>query len=344
MFAEKGGLKGAVDWFPVEVVVNTLDKLRQLRDDTIQLTQQVSGMADVMQGQLKNQYEGVGQSQIKAQFGSVKVQSLQNQFACWAADLMQLKAEVICKHFEPETIMQMSNAQFLFDQDKVQPAIALLKQPEMANVRIVIRPETMAMIDYARLKSDRTEFLTAMATFMQSAAPMLQTQPNAMPYLLKMLQWSMAGFKGSQEIEGVLDQAIDGAIKEIQNQQGQQKPDPAAQQAQMEMQKIQAKAQADMQLRQADSQADVALVQATSQAKMQEIAAAHQAKMEEIAAASQGKLELEQVQLESNVAQIQASTDAEMNKDQAEVILDTKAHQIEAKTDKENEPEKLDSD
>jgi hypothetical protein len=186
-------------------VVGTLDKLRQLRDDTIGLLQQVSGMADVQQGNIRNQYEGVGQTQLKAQFGSSRVQALQDQFATFCADLLQLKAEVICKHFDAETIMQQSNAQYIFDQQMVPDAIALLQQPDMAHIRIVIRPETVALIDYGRLKADRTEFLTAMATFMQSAAPMLEREPDSMPYLLKMLQWSMAGFKVARKLR-VLDQ------------------------------------------------------------------------------------------------------------------------------------------
>jgi len=266
------------------------------------------------------------------------VQALQDAFAGFAAELLQLKAEVICKHFEPATIAKMSNAEYLFDAQIVPQAIQLLKQPEMAYVRIVIRPETMAMMDYAKLKSDRIEFLTSLATFMQSAGPLLQTQPNAMPYLLKMLQWTMAGFKGSQEIEGVLDQAIDGAVKEAQNPQ--QKPDPEQQRGQMELQKIQAKAQADMQLRQQDSQADVQLVQASSQAKLQEIAASHAAKMEEIAAASAAKIELEAVQLASNIKQVQAAADTELEKDSANTILDVAADRQKVKMQpKEEEPD-----
>jgi len=332
MFAEKGGLKGSVDWFPLEAVVNTLSKLEQVRDTTIGLLQQVSGMADIQQGQINNQYEGVGQTQLKAQFGSSRVQALQGQFATFASDLLQLKAEVICKHFDPETIMKQSNAQFLPDQQLVPQAIELLKQPEMAHIRIVIRPETVAQIDYGRLKADRTEYLNALATFMQSAAPLLQQQPNAMPYLLKMLQWTMAGFKGSQEIEGVLDQAIEGAIAEAQ-QPKQEQQDPEAMKAQAEMQKIQAKAQADQQLREQDRMADIETVQAQSQAKLAEIQAGHEARMREIMAKHEADLRQMQEDFMTNVQYTQASADTEMEKDQAEVILDAKAKSMEPKND-----------
>jgi len=80
-FSENGGLRGAVDWMPIEAVTNAIDRLTALRNDSIELLQQITGMADVMRGQLQNQYEGVGQTKQKAKFGSVRVQALQQQFA-----------------------------------------------------------------------------------------------------------------------------------------------------------------------------------------------------------------------------------------------------------------------
>ncbi|GAH16400.1 unnamed protein product, partial [marine sediment metagenome] len=162
-----------IDWLPLEEVVNTLHTLIGIRDQTIALLQQVNGMSDVMQGNLANQYEGVGQTQIKTQTGSIRIQALQDQFATFAGDLLQLKAEVICRHYEPATIVQRSNMEFSNDMDLVPQAVALLKNPEMAHIRIKVRPETVAMVDYARLKSERTEFMNSLATMMQSTAPML---------------------------------------------------------------------------------------------------------------------------------------------------------------------------
>ena len=337
MFAEMGGIKGAVDWLPITDIVNALDKLRDLRDDTISLLQRISGMSDVMQGGLQNQYEGVGQTQIKAQFGSVSVQALQDSFATFAGELLQLKAEVICKHFQPETIVKMSNMEFSTDKDLLQPAVELLKQPEMAHIRIKVRPEQVAMVDYARLKVERTEFLNAMATFMQSAAPMIEKQPGSMPFMLQMLQWTMSGFKGSSEIEGVLDKAIEASQQQAQDAAQNPQEDPAAaaaaaeaqvaQQAaqeklQGELQKIQAKSQSDMQLRQQDMQADIQTTSAASQAKTGEIIAQHQATIAEIQAKLQADLATEKASVEGNLRQTTTAARTEMEKDALSADLD----------------------
>ena len=334
LFAEKGGIKGQVDWLPIDTIAGVLDKLVQLRDQTIALLQQVTGMSDVMRGGLENQYEGVGQTQIKSNYGSVRIQALQDQFARFAGDLMQIKTEIICKHFDPATIIKLSNAQYMFDQDKVQPAVALLKEPEMASLRIDIRSENLGMIDYAKLKNERTEYIGALANFLQTSAPLIQQEPASLPFLMQMLQWSLAGFKGSNEIEGVLDQMIEAAQKKVKAGEGQDKPDPQKQleqmKAQTEMQKIQAKAQADMQLRQQDMQMDIQTAQAVSQSKLMEIQASSQAKMAEINAKLQADLATEEAKMQANIAQSNAGAEAEVQKTALTTQMEMEKNQQEA--------------
>lgn len=315
LFGENGGIAGQIEWVPIADVVNALDKLRELRSENIQLLQQISGMSDVSRGALDNQYEGVGQTQIKAQMGSVRMTALQDQFAQFASSLMSLKAEVISRHFDPRTIVQMANMEHSLDRDLIPQAVELIKQPERAHLRIDIRPEAIAMEDLSALKSERTEFITALATYMQSAAPLMEADPAAKPFLLKMLQWTLAGFKGAYEIEGVLDKAIEASMKQAEEPQ----PDPAKEaeqaKAQIEMQKIQAKAQADMQIREQDLQADMQTNMAAHQAKMAEIQAQSQAKLTELQAKLQVDVVTEQAQSRVNAQQLQIAQQGETQKD-----------------------------
>lgn len=334
LFAEKGGLRGTIEWVPLADVVNALDKLISLRDQNIQLLQQITGMSDIMRGGLDSAYEGVGQSEMKAKFGSIRVQALQDQFARFASDLMQIKAEVISRHFSPETIVQKSNMGFSPDRELILPAVELIKQPEQARLRVDIRPESVAMVDYAQLKNERTEYINALSTFMQSAAPLMESDPNAKPFLLQLLQWGLAGFKGASEIEGVIDKAIEASQQEAQ--QGQ-KPDPAAQAAQMqmqmqmqmeqmkqqgEMQKIQAKAQADMQIRSQDLEADIQTAMAQSEAKKMEAEAVLQATLAEIQAKMLADITVEQAQSEANATQAAVTAQTETQKNVVSAELD----------------------
>ena len=336
LFAEKGGLQGQIDWVPLMEIVGALDKLRELRSELIGLLQQVTGMSDVMRGGLDNAYEGVGQSEMKAKFGSIRIQSLQDQFARFATDLMQIKAEIIAKHFSPETIATRSNMQTSIDSDLLPAAVQLIKQPDQARIRVSIRPESVAMVDYAQLKQERTEYINALAVFMQSASPLMEADPNAKPFLLQLLQWGLAGFKGASEIEGVIDKAIEASQQET----GDDKPTPeqmAMQQmqmqmqieqqkeqmkAQLELQKIQAKAEADLQLRQIDKQADIETLLATHQAKLAEVEANMMAKLQETQAKMMADIEAERAQSHYNIQQTQAAAGAEMEKDQFTTMVE----------------------
>ena len=327
MFAEKGGIRGQIDWVPIQDIVSTLDKLRGLRDETISLLQQISGMSDIMRGGVDNQYEGVGQSNMKAKFGSIRIQALQDEFAQFASDLMSLKAEVIAKHFDPLSIARYSNMQNSIDKELLPQAIDLIKQFDDARLRIEIRPESVAMVDYAQIKAERTDYINALSMFMQSSAPLMDADPAAKPFLLKMLQWGLAGFKGSQEIEGVLDKAIEAAEKPPA--EGENQPDPAQQamqmQAQIDMQKeqakqqgelakIQAKAQADMSLRKQDMDADIQTSFAQAQAKQMEINADMSAKLAEIETKMRADIVVEQAKMEAHLAQTDAAAAAEIRK------------------------------
>lgn len=325
LFGEKGGLQGQVDWVPIVDIVNALDKLRELRNESIQLLHQVTGMADVMRGGSEGQYEGVGQAQLKAKYGSIRVQALQDEFAVFASDLMQLKAEIISRHFSPETIAARSNIAMTPDREIAMEAINLIKNTEEARLRVEIRPESVAMVDYAQLKAERTDYINAIAVFMQSAAPLIEQDKAAMPFLLQLLQWGLAGFKGSQEIEGVIDRAIEQATQAAQQPQ----PDPAQQQqqieqakAQIELAKIQAKAAADAQTRKLDMQADIETAQAVHNAKMREIEADLMASVAETKAKMEADVIQEKAQAYWNIQQTAAQAQQEMTKDAQEFQMD----------------------
>jgi hypothetical protein len=327
MFGEKGGLQGAIQWFPVQEIAQTLEELVTLRDQTIGLLREVTGMSDILRGGNTDQYTSDGTNQLKAKFGSIRVQCLQDEFARFASDLSAMKAEVISKHYRPDSIIKQSSAMYLPapDKPKVMEAIALMKSPDV-KWRIEIRPESIAMIDYAQLKSERTEYLTAMATFIQSANSMVtavppEAQPKVLALMFQFMQFGMVGFKGSNYMEGILDQAIEEAKKmpppkQEDDGKAQAEMQKMQMQMQMEMQKIQAKSQADLQViaakqqaemqkLQMDGQNDLRAIQAKAQADNQKILTDLQADLKIIATKLSADLQVEQAQSTFAIAEKQ---------------------------------------
>ena len=73
MFAEKGGIKGQVDWLPIEQVAAALSQLRDYRTELLSLLYQVTGMSDIMRGSTQQGETATAQA-IKAKFASTRVQ------------------------------------------------------------------------------------------------------------------------------------------------------------------------------------------------------------------------------------------------------------------------------
>ena len=274
IFAEKGGVKGAVDWLPLEMVTLALDKLREYRTELIGLLFQVTGMSDIMRGQASQQTTATEQA-IKARFASVRVQSLQDEFARFASDVQKLKAEIISLHFDPQTIMNQSNIMRTPDAQLAPQAVELIKSRFM-DYRVVVNPDAVSLTDFAALKQERFEFMSALSGFFQAAVPIVQIAgPTAMPFLLEIASWSLAGLRGANEIEGVFDQGI-AALKAQQAQAAARPPqppppDPKLQAAQVKAGAEQFKAKADM----ASTAMDLQAAKQKHQMDMQKLAAEH---------------------------------------------------------------------
>lgn len=235
MFAEAGGIKGQIDWVPIDQVVNAIDKLRVYRQDKIQQIYEVLGISDIMRGSTKASETAAAQ-QIKAQFGSTRLQLKQFYVAQWIQAGLRIKAEIIMKHFQPETIIMRSNVMMTPDKDKAQPAAELLKNTEINRYRIVVEADSMAALDWAEEREMRMNFLNGLGAFINASMPLAQAEPGAAPFLLRMIQWGMGAFRGSKSVEGILDQAI-SAMEQRASQPPQPTPPSPIEMAEIEEKK-----------------------------------------------------------------------------------------------------------
>jgi hypothetical protein len=311
-FAEKGGIKGQVDWLPIEMVSNVLSTLTEKRQQDISLLNDITGMSDILRGASSGPVKSSAEKTLEAKFGSVRVQSLQDQFADFASQLMRIKAEIISIHFDDETIVGQSNAQNSMDAELIPQALELLRNPAEFAWRVAIKPESVAMVDYAQLKEERVEYIQSISLFLQSALGLAEYAPESVPVLLEMLKWGMAGFKGSSQIEGVLDRAIQGL-----QQQGQEdeKPDADKQKSEATMAEIQAKSQARLAEITADKEAKLEVIQAElrkdiqkfdneANRDVQEANRKHQMELREIQAEMEAEIEVRLAEKEAELEEL----------------------------------------
>jgi hypothetical protein len=117
-FAEGGGgVDKLVTWFPLDPIVNALKQLVEQREIVKQIIFEVSGMADVMRGSV-DPNEKLGQTQMKAQWGGLRIQNKQAEVARFSRDLFRLKAEVMANKFDFENLLLMTGIELPTAEEK----------------------------------------------------------------------------------------------------------------------------------------------------------------------------------------------------------------------------------
>jgi len=249
-FAEKQGLKGAIDIVDITPVAAALkyayEAMAQLKSEIYDIT----GISDIIRGQ-SNIIETATASSIKSQFASLRLKDYQDDVACFASDILKIKAQIICGQFQPETLVKIGGVAQLSpeDQQLVPQAIAMLKDNPMRTFRVEVASDSMLYQDEQREKQDRVEFLGAVGQFLEKATQASQTMPpEATPLLMDLLKFGVTGYRVGRVLEGEFDNVAD-AIKEQAKQPKQPKPDPEMMKIQADMQIAQQKAQLEIQTR-----------------------------------------------------------------------------------------------
>ena len=276
MFAEGGGIKGKMEFVPIEAVVNCIDRLRQYRADKTQQIYEVLGISDIMRGASRASETAAAQ-QIKAQFGSTRMQLSQFYIAEWITHALRIKAEIIAKHWQPETIVRASNIERTPDAAVAMAAIDLIKNTELAEYRISVEADSMAAMDWAAERDAAVQFMQGLGAFISQVAPVAQSTPGAGPFLLRLMQWAVAKFRVSSEIEGVLDQAVAAMQQQLLNPPPPP-PNPELEKLKLEAEKI--KSNERIAAFEAASDEKVAALKATVELQKVEM----QAKFDQVAA------------------------------------------------------------
>ena len=149
-----GGLKGLVDYFPIEMVISTLQECIATRKQTIDDVYQITGISDIMRGDTDPD-ETKGAQVLKSTWGSSRVRDRQKEMARFARDILRLKAQVIAAKFQPQTLSEMTDVQLLTAAEKQQ--IALVQQAAQqaaaaAQAQGLPAPAPPPALDPAKLK------------------------------------------------------------------------------------------------------------------------------------------------------------------------------------------------
>jgi len=268
MFAERGGAKGMIDWYPVEQVVTVFQALAGQYEMIKATLYEVTGMSDIMRG-ASNQYETAAAQEIKAQFASVRMNGYQRDVSEFVRDILRIVAGLMCKLYSDEKFQAICGSFNEADQQLLAPAMGVLRNELMTKYKVDIEPDSLTQSDWALEKGQRMELTGYLSQFLASAIPAVDNAPELGPMLFAMVKFSIAGFKGAAEIEGIIDQQLALLVQKAQNPEPP-KPTPEEQKMQLEQQKMQGQMQLEQQKMQMQSQMEMQKAQMEAGLKTQE--------------------------------------------------------------------------
>jgi hypothetical protein len=263
-------------------IIVTLRELYAAREQVKQSIYEIMGISDILRGSSKAQ-ETLGAQQLKANFGSLRLRSAQGDVARFATDVFRLKAQIICKFYPPELIVEMSgvmNTQDGQNPQLLQAAIQMLSNSTIRDFHIQVEADSLAQIDEQAEKQAAAEAVETIGSFLQSSLPIMQGVPELLPMMSEMLLFLVRRFRAGRGMEGAIEQAMKALSDKAAQaaQQPQQNPEMMKLQAdqQAEQMRMQAQAQteqmkmqADAQMTQVKAQLDMQMQQAKVQAEMQ---------------------------------------------------------------------------
>lgn len=261
-----------VEYFPVDMVAATVTQLVELRRQMIDDIYQITGISDIMRGETVASETATAQN-IKAQFGSVRIRSHQEEMVRLSRDAIRMMAEVMAEQVPLDALIAMSQVEGIVPGGQLQMMqVQAEQQGQQMPVDLVSREELEALLRQQRVrafvldvetdstiqpnedaeKQRRTEFLAAVGGMAQQALPMVERFPASAGIVIEMLKFAAGGFRAGRDLDGEIDEfgEMAKAAAQAQQQQAQQPtPDQQAQQAEMQMKQadMTAKVQLDQQ-------------------------------------------------------------------------------------------------
>lgn len=282
--SEKGGIRGSIEFVPLQEIADAYMKLVQARDMVKAQIYEIEGISDFLRGIQQPYVTGTAAQATNAQ-GSTRLSVMQMEVADYIQRLLRLKAHLICKFYKPETIMQRAGSMPDADMQFVPQALQLLKDEQLRHFRLEVSVDSIQQQNWNQDKADKNELAHSVTALLQQILPASQTMPQILPAGISLIKFMVSGYKGAKEFEGTLDAMLQQLTSAVAGKaQMPPKPTPEMMKAQTAQMQIQATAQANEQTNQTNLQ--IAQMQAQIKAQKLQIDALNAQTKAKVAEAS----------------------------------------------------------
>lgn len=212
MFAQNGGINGAMVFMPIDMIAKVLTELLQQREICKNEIYEITGFSDIVRGVSKAS-ETLGAQNLKSNWAGARVKKMQKEVQRFARDVLALVGELTAEHCSKETIALFSGIEIPSGEEikanpdlqkKVQlfsQACEFIKNEARRVASIDIETDSTLAADDATERDERAKFLAAAGAFLQQAVPAMEATPELGPLLGAMLMFTVRSFPSARIIE-----------------------------------------------------------------------------------------------------------------------------------------------
>lgn len=211
---DSGGIRGIIDFAPIEQYIQALEQLSVRREDIIRRIFDVTGVSDIMRGNA-NSAETATAVKQKTNFGTLRNQDRQNDMQRFIADLYRIKAEIICEQFSEKMLAGFLSEEERQDTLTVSAAIMLLKTEKLRGM--TLRVESDAVFNQEEEHQKTINGVTLINNMIKEAFSIVSTQPLLLPLYRSMIEAVVVSMPRARQFETVLEQTFNNIDKELRH-------------------------------------------------------------------------------------------------------------------------------
>ena len=207
-----GGIRGIIDFAPIEQYILALEQLSVRREDIIKRIFDITGVSDIMRGNANTTETATAVLQ-KTNFGTLRNQDRQNDMQRFIADLYRIKAEIICEQFSEKALAGFLNADERENKILVAEAVLLLKTEKLRGM--ILRVESEAVFNQEAEHKKTIDGINTINTMIKEAFALVSSQPLLLPLYRSMIEAVIASMPRTRQFENVLEQTFNGISKDL---------------------------------------------------------------------------------------------------------------------------------
>lgn len=241
-----GAAESLIATTPVDKAILLLEHLQLEKEKLKQNIYDITGISDIMRGATDSQETATAQK-IKGLFGSLRFQTRQKKVQNFRKNIYKLIAELIAEHYDEQTLSEMTCTYLPTDEDKMNIVLAqkqgLASQDQLNELTEPTWGDVMYILRNDKLRNYTVDIETVATAFddleQQNAAikdltnlylSMVQYSDSLSPATLKgfipLIKMNLSSVKISSAVGNQLEEAIESAYKEAEEEAQVQQPNP----------------------------------------------------------------------------------------------------------------------